>query len=104
MPLRERAPEALSGDLAARALEAEHGTLRVDTARRDDVTGELQVVADRGDLSERNAGLPHPERPRVHPEEEDLLRTSSVTLEVGAGDGPGVFERVVDVGGRLAEP
>jgi len=64
---------------------------------------DFQPVSDNVDFAEGNAGLGHSPGAGVHPEQQDLLRTGSVTLDVKVKGLAGVFQRIVHVAYRRRE-
>ena len=100
---RDRAPQSRAADLAARAREPMNGPLRVlrrrASHRRLDAAGSPHLL----DVAERNAGLRHPERARVHAEEHHPLARARVRVEVGGVGAARVVERIVDARYRRGE-
>ncbi|MFM2211509.1 MAG: hypothetical protein RL639_703 [Verrucomicrobiota bacterium] len=90
-------PQAATTDLRTMTGEAGHLLARVLLLRTSDRHLQPHPVPDGGDLPERHAGLGHPERTRIHAQEEHLLRPRSrIASQIGLMRSPGVVQRLVD--------
>ena len=90
-------PETSAADLGPMAGETGHLLARVLFLRPSDRHLQPHPIPDRSDFPERHAGLGHPERSRVHAQEEHLLRPRSrVATQIGLMRSPGVVQRLVD--------
>ena len=96
-------PEPAPAHLAAGAVEAGDGPLRMLDLRPRDLSPYPEPVAGKLHVAEGYAGLRHPERTGVHPEHQGRGRARAVAGEVRAVGRPCVVERVVDVGHRGSE-
>lgn len=90
-------PESTTADLRTMAGETGHLLAGVLFLRTPDRHLEPHPIPDGGDLPERHAGLGHPERTRIHAQEEHLLRPRSrIASQIGLVRSPGVVQRLVD--------
>jgi hypothetical protein len=95
--LGEKSPQPLTTDLAALTRESDYESLRVLTCRTTDLGLDPEPIADGGDLTERDAGLDHAERARIHPEKDHPFRCVGITAQVSFVCRPGIIEWVVNV-------
>ena len=90
-------PQAATADLRTMTGETGHLLARMLFLRTSDRHLQPHPVPDGGDLPERYAGLGHPERTRIHAQEEHLLRPRSrIASQIGLMRSPGVVQRLVD--------
>ncbi|MEY3130651.1 MAG: hypothetical protein RLY12_1023, partial [Verrucomicrobiota bacterium] len=90
-------PQTATTDLRTVTGETGHLLTRVLFLRTPDRHLEPHPVPDGGYLPERHASLGHPERTRIHAQEEHLLRPRSrVASQIGLVRSPGVVQRLVD--------
>ncbi len=85
------------GDLLARVLDLWTSDGQLDA----------HPIADGSNFTERHPRLGHPKRARIHPQEENLARSSCrVPSQVGLVARPGIVQRAVDKvsGRRKREP
>ena len=78
------APKPAPAHLAARAVEAGNGPLRMFDPRSLDFSPYPEPAADELDVAEGHTGLRHPEGAGVHPEHQDPGRARAVACEIRA--------------------
>src|SRR5689334_18735082 len=69
-----------------------------------DAAVDSKPIAYHHDVTERHAGLGHPEIAGVHAGDEDLVAAASESAQIFAVRGPRVLERIVDMTYGGAEP
>ena len=90
-------PQSSAADLRTVTGETGHLLAGVLFLRTSDRHLQPHPIPDRSDFPERHAGLGHPERSRIHAQEEHLLRPRSrVATQIGLMRSPGVVQRLVD--------
>src|SRR5207248_5965192 len=82
------------------AIETEHWSLGIFFGRALDFRPNAEPIAHGHDLAERNTGLGHAERARIHSEKDHPLWVVAVTAQIKFMRVPGVIERVVNMGDR----
>src|SRR5690606_8952885 len=95
--ITKQPPEPLAADLAARTGQSLNRSLGVLHCWFADRCIDLEPVAYRFDLPERNAGLRHAPRARVHPQEQHAYGRRLTLLDVLAMCWPSVVQRVVNM-------
>ena len=98
------APEAGAAHLAPSHPEAHHRPLGVLAAGSFDRRLDPEPAPHHRGVAEGDPVLGHPERPRVHADEEDLPRPAPVAFEVETVRRPCVVEGRVDMGHGRREP
>lgn len=99
----EETPKSAAAHFTSGAVEAEDGTLGKFLGGAIDRALEAEPVTDGVDFAEGHAGLGHAEGTGVHAEEDHPFPGVGIAEQVGLVDGPGVVERVIDVGHRRGE-
>ena len=97
-------PEARAAHLATPDVEAAHRALRMLARGPADRRLDAEPIPDHRGIAERHAGLDHPERSRVHPDEQYLPRLGAIPLQVEPVRRRGVVEGRVDAVHRRREP
>ena len=100
---RGPAPQPAAAHLGALAFEALDRPARMLAPRPIHARSNAHPVAHRGDLAERHAGLHHPERPRIHPEQHHSLAAGAEAPHVRLIGRPRVLVRIVNVRDRRRE-
>src|SRR4051812_32036884 len=99
----EQAPEPFAADLATMAFESGDGPFRMLVRRTIDFRFDAKPITHRSDLAKRYAGLCHAERPGIHSEKQNALRSFAVAPEIQFMGTPGVAQWVVSVRDRRGE-
>ena len=99
----EQAPQTTTADFAARAGEAVDGALGVFAGGFADVGVDAEPITRGGDFAEGYAGLGHAEGTGVHAKKDNFLFVGGGEAKVLLVRGPGVVERIVNVGHGVGE-
>lgn len=99
----EKLPEAPSADLGTGAGEALNGAFGMLVCGRLDIGPEAHPLAYGVDFAERDTGLGHTPRARIHAEEEEGTGSGGEAVEVGGVALAGVIEGIVDRVDRFGE-
>jgi len=94
----EQTPQPFAADFAARTVKPEHRPLGMFQIRLADFRRDPEPIAHRGNLAKGHARLCHAEGARIHAEKNHALGRFAEAPEIKFVRGPGVIQRVVNVG------
>jgi hypothetical protein len=103
IPGARPSPKPVSADFAAPAIESGYQAFWMLVIRTLDFSVDAKPIADHSDIAERHTALRHSERPGIHADQHDLCAASAEAFEITPVRLPCVFERVIDMGHRLAD-